>query len=86
MQPAPHLREVYHGRGGEDGCGHCEPQHHHREVSGPLSRAALSKMLASSHMQLLGTGSVASPDGDVLAVSVKHTLGFKDLIQKQDNV
>ncbi|XP_042818039.1 alpha-2,8-sialyltransferase 8E isoform X5 [Panthera tigris] len=32
VQPTPHLREVHHGCGSEDGCGHCEPQHHHREV------------------------------------------------------
>ncbi|XP_053061531.1 alpha-2,8-sialyltransferase 8E isoform X4 [Acinonyx jubatus] len=32
VQPTPHLGEVHHGCGSEDGCGHCEPQHHHREV------------------------------------------------------
>ncbi|XP_062933600.1 alpha-2,8-sialyltransferase 8E isoform X7 [Cynocephalus volans] len=45
VQPAPHLREVHHGCGGEDGCGHCEPQHHHREVpqAGEVAAALLPR-------------------------------------------
>lgn len=58
MQSTPHLGEVHHGCRGEDGCGHCEPQHHHREVSGPLSRPRLFNMVAIHHMCLLGIGNV----------------------------
>lgn len=59
VQPTPHLGEVHHGCGGKDGCSHCEPQHHHREVSGPLYGLVLSHMVAISHTWLLATGNVA---------------------------
>ena len=55
VQPTPHLREVHHGCRGEDRRGHREPQHHHREVSSPLSRPVLSDTVAIHHAWPPGT-------------------------------